>query len=32
MLVKLSWYDGVKCGTLECEHMNVIQKYKYTDL
>jgi len=22
MLVTISWYDDVKCGTLECEHMN----------
>jgi hypothetical protein len=22
MLVTISWSDGVKCGTLECEHMN----------
>ena len=22
MLVTISFYDGVKCGTLECEHMD----------
>ena len=27
MLVTISWYDGVKCGTLECEHMNSWNKY-----
>jgi len=21
MLVKISWYDGVICGTLECKHV-----------
>jgi hypothetical protein len=29
MLVTISFYDGVKCGTLECEHMN--SWYKYGD-
>jgi hypothetical protein len=27
MLVIISWYDGVKCGTLECEHMNSWDNY-----
>jgi len=27
MLVTISLYDGVKCGTLECEHMNSWIKY-----
>jgi hypothetical protein len=27
MLVTISWYDGVKCGTLVCEHMNSWKKY-----
>ena len=27
MLVTISLYDGVKCGTLECEHMNSWNKY-----
>jgi hypothetical protein len=27
MLVIISWYDGVKYGTLECEHMNSWDNY-----
>jgi hypothetical protein len=27
MFVTISLYDGVKCGTLECEHMNSWNKY-----
>ena len=27
MLVTISLNDGVKCGTLECEHMNSWNKY-----
>jgi hypothetical protein len=27
MLVIISWYDSVKCETLECEHMNSWNKY-----
>jgi hypothetical protein len=27
MLVTISWYDGVKYGTLECEHMNSWNKF-----
>jgi hypothetical protein len=27
MLGTISLYDGVKCGTLECEHMDSWNKY-----
>jgi hypothetical protein len=27
MLATISLYDGVKCGTLECEHMDSWNKY-----
>jgi hypothetical protein len=27
MLVTISLYDGVKCGTFECEHMDSWNKY-----